>query len=234
MATSSHEGPDEISKRVSRSLVHNLKPEHFGVPGALFGRTSTSTSYGSDYHVKFDARTFRRAVVFCSDFRSCELGARALVHTTQIQNQHLTSALDDAQIMRLGTDSELPHDMRYTHPFSYPRRCRYARGSDRSSSKRACSFIPYSYRTTRASIDVPNHAKVLQQLGWLYHLPQASFQNQDLAVQYLTKSLEADASDAQSWYLLGRAYMAGQKYSKAYDAYQQAVYRDGRNPTFWC
>ncbi|KZV88049.1 TPR-like protein [Exidia glandulosa HHB12029] len=86
----------------------------------------------------------------------------------------------------------------------------------------------------RVVIDAPNHAKVLQQLGWLYHLPQASFQNQDLAVQYLTKSLEADASDAQSWYLLGRAYMAGQKYSKAYEAYQQAVYRDGRNPTFWC
>jgi cytochrome c-type biogenesis protein CcmH/NrfG len=28
--------------------------------------------------------------------------------------------------------------------------------------------------------------------------------------------------------------MAQQQYRKAYDAYQQAVYRDGRNPTFWC
>ncbi len=28
--------------------------------------------------------------------------------------------------------------------------------------------------------------------------------------------------------------MGGQKYNKAYEAYQQAVYRDGRNPTFWC
>ena len=41
-------------------------------------------------------------------------------------------------------------------------------------------------------------------------------------------------SDAQSWYLLGCAYMADQKYNKAYEAYQQAVYHDGRNPTFWC
>ncbi|KAF9560195.1 TPR-like protein [Agrocybe pediades] len=80
----------------------------------------------------------------------------------------------------------------------------------------------------------PGHAKVLQQLGWLYHQDGSSFQNQDLAITYLTKSLEADPSDAQSWYLLGRAYMAGQKYNKAYEAYQQAVYRDGRNPTFWC
>lgn len=43
-----------------------------------------------------------------------------------------------------------------------------------------------------------------------------------------------DTSDAQSWYLLGRCYISQQKYPKAYEAYQQAVYRDGRNPTFWC
>lgn len=28
--------------------------------------------------------------------------------------------------------------------------------------------------------------------------------------------------------------MSQAKYPKAYEAYQQAVYRDGRNPTFWC
>ncbi|KAI0719042.1 hypothetical protein C8Q72DRAFT_788949 [Fomitopsis betulina] len=83
-------------------------------------------------------------------------------------------------------------------------------------------------------MDNPGHAKVLQQLGWLYHQDGSSFQNQELATQYLTKSLEADLTDAQSWYLLGCAYMAGQKYNKAYEAYQQAVYCDGRNPTFWC
>ncbi|KIJ24784.1 hypothetical protein M422DRAFT_77150 [Sphaerobolus stellatus SS14] len=86
----------------------------------------------------------------------------------------------------------------------------------------------------RVIAEKPHHAKVLQQLGWLHHQHDAPFQNQELAIQYLTKSLEADPGDAQSWYLLGRAYMAGQKYNKAYEAYQQAVYRDGRNPTFWC
>ncbi|KAF9263057.1 TPR-like protein [Marasmius fiardii PR-910] len=79
----------------------------------------------------------------------------------------------------------------------------------------------------------PRHAKVLQQLGWLYHQDGSSFQNQDLAIQYFTKSLRADSSDAQSWYLLGRAYMADQKYSQACEAYQQAVYRDDQNPAFW-
>lgn len=28
--------------------------------------------------------------------------------------------------------------------------------------------------------------------------------------------------------------MSQHKFPKAYEAYQQAVYRDGRNPTFWC
>ncbi|CAJ2511642.1 Uu.00g072670.m01.CDS01 [Anthostomella pinea] len=80
----------------------------------------------------------------------------------------------------------------------------------------------------------PNHAKVLQQLGWLHHQQSNSFQTQERAIEYLEKSVAADNSDAQSWYLLGRCYMSQQKYPKAYEAYQQAVYRDGRNPTFWC
>ena len=99
----------------------------------------------------------------------------------------------------------------------------------------------------------PNHAKVLQQLGWLHHQESQSFSSQEQAIDYLEKSVSSgkhysictkapyttltlvpDNSDAQSWYLLGRCYMSQQKYSKAYEAYQQAVYRDGRNPTFWC
>ncbi|KAH9907891.1 hypothetical protein F4778DRAFT_719520 [Xylariomycetidae sp. FL2044] len=80
----------------------------------------------------------------------------------------------------------------------------------------------------------PNHAKVLQQLGWLHHQQSNSFQTQERAIEYLEKSVAADNNDSQSWYLLGRCYMSQQKYPKAYEAYQQAVYRDGRNPTFWC
>jgi len=79
----------------------------------------------------------------------------------------------------------------------------------------------------------PNHAKSLQQLGWLYHT-NSSIGNQDTAITFLLRSIESDPSDGQTWYLLGRCYMAQRQYRKAYDAYQQAVYRDARNPTFWC
>lgn len=58
--------------------------------------------------------------------------------------------------------------------------------------------------------------------------------NQDLAIKFLERSIASDNTDAQSWYLMGRCYMAQQKFNKAYEAYQQAVYRDSRNPTFWC
>lgn len=99
----------------------------------------------------------------------------------------------------------------------------------------------------------PKHAKVLQQLGWLHHQQSNSYTSQDQAIEYLEQSVSSgealifiqnvqlvwltfflDNQDAQSWYLLGRCYMAQQKFPKAYEAYQQAVYRDGRNPTFWC
>lgn len=102
--------------------------------------------------------------------------------------------------------------------------------------------------------NTPNHAKVLQQLGWLHHQQSNAYDVQERAIQYLEKSVGAgmvtlnprgpsdgssrptftDQQDAQSWYLLGRCYMSQQKYPKAYEAYQQAVYRDGKNPTFWC
>lgn len=65
-------------------------------------------------------------------------------------------------------------------------------------------------------------------------------------MKYLKLSIKADASDDQTWYILGRTYMAQKKYRRAYDAYQQvyrsycpilktkAVLRDQQNPTFWC
>ncbi|KWU45990.1 TPR-like protein, partial [Rhodotorula sp. JG-1b] len=95
-------------------------------------------------------------------------------------------------------------------------------------------FIAAKESYERVLQENPAHAKVLQQLGGLYHRSQAPFYDPEASVQILTKSLESDPNDPFSWYLLGRAYMTTNNFGKAYEAYQQAVYRDGKNPAFWC
>lgn len=100
----------------------------------------------------------------------------------------------------------------------------------------------------------PQHAKVLQQLGCLYSqaepapdaasasngngataaTPAPFQQDLNVALKYLTQSLEIDQSDAHSWYYLGRVHMIRGDFNAAYEAFQQAVNRDSRNPTFWC
>jgi general transcriptional corepressor CYC8 len=37
----------------------------------------------------------------------------------------------------------------------------------------------------------PAHAKVLQQLGWLFHQQNPSFSSQETAIEYLEKSVAA-------------------------------------------
>lgn len=37
----------------------------------------------------------------------------------------------------------------------------------------------------------PTHAKVLQQLGWLHHQQSDSFNSQELAIEYLEKSVSS-------------------------------------------
>ncbi|KAH8797128.1 hypothetical protein DL96DRAFT_1672691 [Flagelloscypha sp. PMI_526] len=69
------------------------------------------------------------------------------------------------------------------------------------------------------SADIPLHTKVWQHLGWLYHQEGSTFRNQELAIHYLMKILDSGKpSDSQPWYLLVRAYTAGQNW----------------NPTSWC
>jgi hypothetical protein len=39
--------------------------------------------------------------------------------------------------------------------------------------------------------NTPNHAKVLQQLGWLHHQQNNTFEVQERAIQYLEKSVSS-------------------------------------------
>jgi len=82
--------------------------------------------------------------------------------------------------------------------------------------------------------DNPNHAKVITQLGWLFHQEGTSFYDVDKAIELIKMSVQADPRDPQPWYLLGRCYMTHKDYKGAYSAYQQAVCRDEMNPSYWC
>eukprot|EP01028_Stygiella_incarcerata_P000660 TRINITY_DN1099_c0_g1_i3.p1 TRINITY_DN1099_c0_g1~~TRINITY_DN1099_c0_g1_i3.p1 ORF type:complete len:495 (+),score=117.97 TRINITY_DN1099_c0_g1_i3:716-2200(+) len=78
----------------------------------------------------------------------------------------------------------------------------------------------------------PDHAKALQQLGWI-HQQSSDPEERELAISYLTKSAEF-VPDAETWYMLGRAYMSKRDFSKAYDAYRNAVGIDSTNAVIWC
>src|SRR3989338_1088728 len=82
----------------------------------------------------------------------------------------------------------------------------------------------------------PRHAKSLRQMGWIHFKMQSSTEssNLDVAIDYLLHSIDADNTDSQTWYLLGRCYVLLQNYDKAYDAYKQALYHDRTNPILWC
>ena len=58
--------------------------------------------------------------------------------------------------------------------------------------------------------------------------------NQELAVKYLQRSIEANPADDQAWYLLGRCYMTQREYTKAHKAYERAVNINDSDPTYWC
>ncbi|KAJ5671106.1 hypothetical protein N7507_000233 [Penicillium longicatenatum] len=130
-----------------------------------------------------------------------------------------------SQVMRMAPEFEKANEIYFRLGIIYKQQQKFSQSLEFDSAQAA-------YR--RVLDRDPNHAKVLQQLGWLYHQQSTSYQSQDKAIEFLEKSVSADNNDAQSWYLLGRCYMSQAKYPKAYEAYQQAVYRDGRNPTFWC
>ncbi|CAM9758743.1 unnamed protein product, partial [Hapterophycus canaliculatus] len=65
-----------------------------------------------------------------------------------------------------------------------------------------------------------NHAKALQQLGWLHYKDEDDFRS---AIEYLKRASEIDPQEGLGWYLLGRCYMAAHKHELAYAAYEQAV-----------
>lgn len=76
----------------------------------------------------------------------------------------------------------------------------------------------------------PRHVKTLQQLSW----SQFCAGDVDGALERISACIDVDSSDSASWYILGRCHVALRNSNKAYEAYQQAVLRNGKNPVYWC
>lgn len=51
----------------------------------------------------------------------------------------------------------------------------------------------------------PNHAKVLQQLGWLHHQQSNSFSSQEQAIDYLEKSVSSGKRNKFDPYVIVQA-----------------------------
>ncbi|XP_051162828.1 histone demethylase UTY isoform X3 [Leptopilina boulardi] len=100
------------------------------------------------------------------------------------------------------------------------------------------------YETLLKEKSLPSHLKadICRQLGWMYHvvdchllgitLPRQHKQN--IAIQCLQKSIEAEPKSGQSLYLLGRCLAASGKIHEAFIAYRNSVEKSESNADTWC
>lgn len=80
------------------------------------------------------------------------------------------------------------------------------------------------------STENPRHLRTQQYVAW----SEFNTGNFETAIAKINACLELDDSNANSWYIIGRCYVAQRNYTKSCEAYQQAVLRNGKNPVFWC
>lgn len=83
---------------------------------------------------------------------------------------------------------------------------------------------------TNALARNPNHIKCYHGIAWLLHKAGKT----DQAAPFLQRAVQLNPADAYTHYVMGRIAMTSKDYRVAYDSYQQAVYRDSKNPLFWC
>lgn len=74
--------------------------------------------------------------------------------------------------------------------------------------------------------------KARQILGWYEALCNGP-EGVPRALSIAQAAVDEEPSEGFGWYCIGRINMLNKDYTKAYDAYQQAVYRDGTNASFW-
>lgn len=80
-------------------------------------------------------------------------------------------------------------------------------------------------------------AETLKQLGWMHHTVEAlgdKPQRQTYALHCLQKSIDADPTNGQSLYFLGRCYACIGKVHDAFGSYRNSVDKTEANADTWC
>lgn len=80
-------------------------------------------------------------------------------------------------------------------------------------------------------------AEVLRQLGWMFHTVEEfgqRHQRDESAVKCLSKSLEYDPNNGQTWYFMGRCYAAMSRVHDAFSAYRSSIDKSEANADTWC
>lgn len=75
----------------------------------------------------------------------------------------------------------------------------------------------------------------LRQIGYLYYRDDCKVYNErEVGIDYLKRASTIEPHDGMTWYLLGRSFMKMEKFEEAFKAYRQSVFRDQKNPNYWC
>ncbi|OQV25308.1 Lysine-specific demethylase 6A [Hypsibius exemplaris] len=80
-------------------------------------------------------------------------------------------------------------------------------------------------------------ADVLRQMGWMFHTVEdfgERSMREGQAIKCLTKSLEHDPNNGQTWYFMGRCYAAMMRVHDAFAAYRSSIDKSEANADTWC
>ncbi|PVD19069.1 hypothetical protein C0Q70_21628 [Pomacea canaliculata] len=95
----------------------------------------------------------------------------------------------------------------------------------------------YEKFLVRDNLPAALKAVALRQLGWLYHNSakvKGKGEHEQRAIHCLTKSVELDTNNGQTWYMLGRCYSSQGKVHDAFVSYRQSIDKSEANADTWC
>lgn len=79
--------------------------------------------------------------------------------------------------------------------------------------------------------------EIQKQLGWMHQTIESlgeKSQRESYAIECLKQSIEADGSNGQNLYFLGRCYASLEKVHDAFIAYRNSVDKTEANADTWC